>query len=73
MVIHMKRESHSSYTSQNCYQSRRTSFSLWAVMGWNNQYLIVFISGHGAKGNCAKDDYIEQVLIPVMAKICKES
>jgi hypothetical protein len=32
----------------------------------------MFLSGHGAKGSCTKEDHIEQVLKPFVAEISEE-
>ncbi len=33
----------------------------------------MFLSGHGTKGGCTKEDYVEQVLKPVVAKVSEET
>lgn len=67
MVIRLPGERYCSYTCQNRYRSGRTSFAIWAAVGWNYKSPLVFLDGHGAKGECTRQDYIEQVLEPVVA------
>jgi hypothetical protein len=73
MVIRTRNERYCSYTCQNRYRSGRTSFSIWAAVGWNYKSPIVFLSGHGARGSCTKEDYVEQVLKPVVAEVSEET
>ncbi len=73
MVIRTKKERYCAYACQNRYRSGGTSFSIWAAVGWNYKCPIVFLSGHGARRGCTKDDNIEQVLVPVVAEISEES
>ncbi len=69
MVIRTNKERYCSYTCQNRYRSGRTSFAIWAAVGWDFKSPLVFLDGHGARGGCTKKDYIEQVLEPVVAEI----
>lgn len=73
MVIRTNKERYCSYTCQNRYRSGRASFAVWAAVGWNYKSPLVFLEGHGARGGCTKKDYINQVLIPVVAKMSEES
>ncbi len=54
IVIHTRKERYCSYTCQNRYRSGRTSFPIWAAVGWNYKSPIVFLSGLGAKGGLSK-------------------
>lgn len=41
-------------------------------MRWNYKSDLVFLKGHGPWGGCGKDDYINQVLKPVVSSAMKE-
>ncbi len=73
MVIRTNKERYCSYTCQNRYRSGRTSFAIWAAVGWNYKSPLVFLEGHGARGGCTKKDYIQQVLKPVVAKMSEDT
>lgn len=57
---------------QNWFRFSYTSFSIWASVRWNYKSDLVFLKGHGPKGECGKDDYINQVLKPVVSSAIKE-
>lgn len=67
MVIRLPGERYCSYTYQNRYCSGRASFSIWAMVRWNYKSPLIFLEGHGPSGGRTKQDYIEQVLILVVA------
>ncbi len=60
-VIRMSQECYCPDCIQWRYRSGRTSFSVWACIGWNFKSELVFLECHGAGGGANKDDYIEQV------------
>jgi hypothetical protein len=72
MVVRTNKERYCLDCCQNRYCSGRTSFAIWAAVGWNYKSPLVFLDGHGARGGCTKQDYINQVLVPVVAEVSEE-
>lgn len=52
---------------QHRYHSGRSSFTVWAAIGWDYKSELVFLDGHGARGGMSKTDYRDQVLVPHVA------
>ncbi len=61
-VIHTKDERYCQDCMQHRYYSGRTSFSVWAAVGWNYKSELVILDGHGTRGGMSMEDYKYQVL-----------
>ncbi len=69
MVVRTNKECYCSYCCQNRYRSGRTSFAVWAAVGWDFKSPLVFLDGYSARGGCTKKDYIDQVLVAMVVEI----
>ena len=72
MLIRLPGERYCSYTCENRYRSGCVFFAIWAAILWYYKSPVVFLDGHGAKGECTKQDYIDQVLRPVVASASED-
>ena len=59
---------------QTHFRSGRTSFLVWGMVGWGYKSKLVFLQNlSGARGGMTKEDYIKQVLLPVVSPYFQES
>ena len=54
---------------QSSFWSGRSSFMIWAAIGWNYKSPLIFVEGSGKRGGMVQKDYEEQILKPIISPL----
>jgi transposase len=69
LILRRKGERYCPDCIQPRFRSGRSSFSVWAAIGWNFKSRLIFLEGHGPRGGCNREDYVNQVLTPISREL----